>query len=457
MSAPVAKFGARWIAPKALDRGVLEAVDSIRIVDTHEHLDEESVRLTQENNLTKFFMYYSFCDVASGGMTGDEQTLFWKKGVTGEEQWRALRRAWPMAKHTGFCRAITLSIKGLYGIDDLRDDTIKPLLRAIEARNKPGVLNWMLRVKSGIECALVNANDPGDLARRTGTPGLFLFDMAVSDFCNDKLDVRTYERVTGVDCSTLAGWKKMIDWYFRRWGSQVVAIKNVCAYWRVLRFDEVPETKAAALYGKWQGKRKATKQEMKAVQDFMFHYCVQRATDLKLPVKLHAGYHSGNNYMDMSLFQVKDLTNLFQKYHGKFDVFHLSYPEWTDLVALAKHYTNVWPNLCWAWIIDPEASLAFCRQALHALPLNRVLGFGGDYGFADVVYGHGRIARDGIALVLTEAVRQGRLTRADAALAARRWLRDNAMELYRIEEKRAAQAKGQPRPLPSAAISPVKK
>jgi hypothetical protein len=86
----------------------------------------------------------------------------------------------------------------------------------------------------------------------------------------------------------------------------------------------------------------------------------------------------------------------------------------------------------------------FCRQALHALPLNRVLGFGGDYGFADPVYGHARIARDGIALVLTEAVREGRLTPADAAFAANRWLRDNAMELYRIDEKRAAQAAGQP-------------
>ncbi len=439
---------ARWIAPRALDGAVLEAVDSVRIVDTHEHLDEEAVRLTQPNTLTKFFMYYSFCDVASAGMTGEESALFWKAGVSGEDQWRALRRAWPLAKHTGFCRAITLSIKELYGIDDLRDDTIKPLLREVARRNKPGVLEWMLREKSGIECALVNANDPGDLARRTGTPGLFLFDLAVSDFCHDTLKVASYEQATGVDCGTLAGWKRMMDWYFRRWGNQVVAIKNVCAYWRVLKFEEVSEATAARLYGKWQGrKNRATKPEMKAVQDYMFHWCVQRATDLNLPVKLHAGYHSGNDYMDMSLFQVKDLQNMFRKYRAKFDIFHLSYPEWTDLVALAKHYTNVWPNLCWAWIIDPEASLAFCRQALHALPLNRVLGFGGDYGFADVVYGHSRIARDGIALVLTEAVRTGRLTRADAALAARRWLRDNAMDLYRIEEKRAAQAQGQPAPI----------
>jgi len=100
-------------------------------------------------------------------------------------------------------------------------------------------------------------------------------------------------------------------------------------------------------------------------------------------------------------------------------------------------------------VIDPEASLSFCRQALAALPLNKVLGFGGDYGFADVVYGHSRIAREGIALVLSDAVKQGRLTRADAKGAARRWLRDNAMELYRIDAHRAVQAAGQPAPLPA--------
>lgn len=439
---------ATWLDPRILVPRVRDEVERIRVVDTHEHLDEESVRLRQPVNLTRFFMYYAFDEVATAGMTPAEEKTFWKDGVSGEQQWRCLRRAWPLAKHSGFCRAITLSLQELYGIDDLRDETIQPLLRAIERRNKPGVLNWMLRQKSGLECCLVNANDEGDLARRTGTPGLFLFDLAVSPFCDPGLKLAGYERASGIRARTLKDWHRLIDWYFRRWGRQVVAIKNVCAYWRTLKFDDVPAATAAPLYEKWLVKGKATPAEIKTVQDHLFHECIKRAIDHDLVIKLHTGYHAGHNYMDMSLFQVKDLANLFRKYpQARFDIFHISYPEWTDVIALTKHFGNVYANLCWAWVIDPEASLAFTRQALAALPLNKVLGFGGDYGFADMVYGHSRIARDGIALVLSEAVRQGRLTVADAQFAARRWLRDNAMELYRIEKRRAAQALGQPKAL----------
>lgn len=436
---------ATWIAPEALDPAIRDEIERLRIVDTHEHLDEEAVRLKQPVNLTRFFMYYAYDEVATAGMTPAEEKTFWKDGVSGEEQWRCIRRAWPLAKHSGFCRAITLSLQELYGIDDLRDETIQPLLRAIERRNRPGVLRWMLREKANLECCLVNANDEGDLARRTGSPGLFLFDLAVSPFCDPGLKLAPYEKASGVRARTLKDWHKLIDWYFARWGNQVVAIKNVCAYWRVLKFEDVPEKTAARLYEKWLGRGKASKDEIKQVQDHLFHACIRKAVDRDLAVKIHTGYHAGHNYMDMSLFQVKDLANLFRQYpKARFDIFHIGYPEGTDLIALTKHFANVYANLCWAWVIDPEASLAFTRQALAALPLNKLLGFGGDYGFADMVYGHSRIARDGIALVLTEAVRQGRLTRSDARFAVRRWLRDNAMELYRIEKRRAAQAKGQP-------------
>ncbi len=93
--------------------------------------------------------------------------------------------------------------------------------------------------------------------------------------------------------------------------------------------------------------------------------------------------------------------------------------------------------------------MQFARQALAAVPSNKVFWFGGDNGCADVVYGAQRIARDGVAKVLTERIRDGRLTRADAKAVARRWLRDNAFDCFRIESRRAEQAKGQPAPLSS--------
>lgn len=439
-----------WIAPGILDPGVRAAVDAVPMVDAHEHLDEEAVRLKQPVNLTRFFMYYTFDEVASAGLPPEAEKRFWAEGVSGEEQWRMIREAWPHVRHSAYGRAVILSIRELYGIDDLRDETIGPLLRAIEKRNRPGVLDWILRKKCSLECCLVNVDSPGDLARRTESPGLFLFDIGIGRFMADQIDMKPMEAASGIQVASLKDWNRLIEWYFARWGKQAAAVKNVCAYWRTLRFDEVPEADAERLFEKWLVRKlETTPAERKAVQDWFFHAIIRLAIEYDLPVKIHTGYHAGHNYSDMDLFRARNLSNLFRRYPlARFDLFHIGYPEWQDVVALAKHYSNVFANLCWTWVIDPEAALDFARHALVALPLNKVIGFGGDYGFADVVYGHARIARDGVAKVLTEAVREGRLTAAEAGHVARRWLRDNAMELYRIEARRAAQAAGQPPPLP---------
>jgi hypothetical protein len=439
----------RWISPKVLDAAILKSVDDVALVDTHEHLDEEEVRLKQPNDLMRWFLYYTFSEVATAGIPDDRQKRFFAQGIGADEQWDIVKAAWPGARLTGSGIAVRLGLKELYGIEDLRDDTLRPLLERTAKRNKPGVLEWILKEKCNIDCCLVNAGDPGDLSRRTKHPGLFLFDLAVSSFCDNSLDVSRHVKTTGLACHSLADWKKIIDWYFTRWGNQVVALKNVCAYWRPLYFEDVSEAKAGPLFEKWAlKKKKVTQAERKAVQDFNFHYCIRKAREYRLPVKIHTGYHSGQDYTDPSLYQVNDLCNLFRQYPDvRFDLFHIGYPEWTDTINLAKHYTNVFGDMCWAWIIDPHASLEFLRQALGAVPLSKIFAFGGDYGYADMVYGHQRMARDGVALVLTEAFRQGRISRSDAQFAARRWLRENAMEVFRVTAKRTLQKQGQPQPL----------
>jgi predicted TIM-barrel fold metal-dependent hydrolase len=275
---------------------------------------------------------------------------------------------------------------------------------------------------------------------------LFLFDLSAASLLTNDLDIGPYEKRSGISCSSLADWKRLIDWYFERWGKRVVAVKNQCSYWRPLVFEDVPETTAAPLFEKWLlRKEKVTEQEKRMVQDYTYHHVIRRAIDLDLPLKIHTGYHAGTWYMNLDFTKPAGLAGLFRKYPtARFDLFHIGYPYQMEVIALAKHYPNVRVNMCWAWIMDPAASLEFARSALGSLPSNKVFGFGGDYGYADNVYGHLRIARDGIALVLTEAVRQGRLTRADAKVIARRWLRENAMEFFRIDRKRAIQLGRQP-------------
>jgi predicted TIM-barrel fold metal-dependent hydrolase len=91
----------------------------------------------------------------------------------------------------------------------------------------------------------------------------------------------------------------------------------------------------------------------------------------------------------------------------KFDMFHISYPYCGEAGALGKMFPNVYLDMCWAHIISPAAAAAALSDFLDAVPYNKIMGFGGDYGFVDGVYGHLVLARETISRVLAEKVRLG--------------------------------------------------
>lgn len=182
---------------------------------------------------------------------------------------------------------------------------------------------------------------------------------------------------------------------------------------------------------------RSSEQDRKQLQDWALHRCIRLAIEHQLPIKIHTGYKNGVNYMDFSHIRARDLANLFIEYpQAKFDLFHIGYPYQEEVLALAKHFSNVYVDLCWAWIMDPQATRRFLKQFLTAVPAGKLFGFGGDYLMAEPVYGHLRIARDNIALVLSEMIEDEYFTASEATHIAQRILRENAIEVFRVEEKR---------------------
>jgi len=95
----------------------------------------------------------------------------------------------------------------------------------------------------------------------------------------------------------------------------------------------------------------------------------------------------------------------------------------------------VYVDMCWAWIIDPIASRHFLKRCLTAVPASKIFAFGGDYMYAEPVYGHLRLARHGIARCLSELVEEEFFTRDQAIAVAHRILHDNAAIVFRVDEK----------------------
>jgi predicted TIM-barrel fold metal-dependent hydrolase len=178
--------------------------------------------------------------------------------------------------------------------------------------------------------------------------------------------------------------------------------------------------------------------EYEPLQNHLFFYCVGKAADLQLPVKLHTGYFSGNANMSLERMRKNagDLYTLLGRFPGvKFVLMHIGYPYQDEFIALAKHYPNVYLDMCWAWIINPVASIRFLKEFLVTAPASKIFTFGGDYAMVETVYGHSRIARQGIAQAISELVEEKWLSVKDALDIIPRIMHDNAYEAFRIAEK----------------------
>jgi hypothetical protein len=183
--------------------------------------------------------------------------------------------------------------------------------------------------------------------------------------------------------------------------------------------------------------------EMKALQDHLFHYCVHRATEWRLPVKLHTGIFAGDGYMPLHRLRhnAGDMCALCQTHpDARFVFMHITYPYQDEAIAVAKHYRNAWIDMCWAWIINPAACVRFLKDFLMAVPANKLLSFGGDFAPVEMVPGHARIARRGIATALAQLADEGWIAERDLPSLVERLMFRNAWDLFDIPSRRQTPA-----------------
>jgi uncharacterized protein len=117
---------------------------------------------------------------------------------------------------------------------------------------------------------------------------------------------------------------------------------------------------------------------------------------------------------------------------------HIAYPYGAEVTALAKHYANVYVDLCWAWSIDPYTAADFVRRFIHAVPINKLFVFGGDTGWPSASVAYARQARRGFTRALQAEVDAGYLTEKQAIDLATRLMQTNQRACFDLEGTRAA-------------------
>lgn len=412
------------------------------LIDTHEHLCEEKDRLSgdglpegQVNDWTAVLAHYFDSDLLSAGMPEDVQRAFFGGEGSPTEKWKLLAPYWPAVKNTGYGKAVRITLRELYGVDELSVRTVRQVQAGYENLVKPGYYRHVLCDLAKIESCQVNCLTAP--FSETEQPTLLMQDLSIVGMLAGPA-IDTFGKPTGIQVSGLSDWHRVIDWWFDRYGRYAVAVKSQNAYQRDIDYARVEAETVEPVFRAYIEGRKLAVEEKKALEDHLFWYAVEKSTACGLPVKLHLGYYAGNNRMPLSRLMNNpgSACELCKASPDtRFVLMHIAYPYYEPLIALAKHYTNAYVDMCWAWICNPVAAKDFLKKYLVSAPANKILTFGGDYRYVEPVLGHALITRHGIATALSELVEEGWLGLDDALELVDPIMHGNARQIFEIDEK----------------------
>ena len=421
-------------------------LDTMPVIDTHDH----STRLgpKYDDPVQVIVGEYLLTDLSSA--TSDETTrILLDRAVPLEERWPVLEQAWSRAAHTGFAQITRRVLQRFYDEDEV---TLAALLRMqdrlLDLENEETFddileqANIVVRLADVWPDVLQVLNGSYQLTPHARLviplPGYH----QVRSFMEIQARAAPLNRsISTLDEYVDACWE--IFQGFKEFGA--VAFKDQSAYFRTLDYSNPTKDEAERVFNRLMadGLRSAGyPDELKPLDDYLFHAFMRMARDLDLPVQLHTGHLAGL-YGDIRKANAAQMADLFLLHRDvRFDLFHANWPYGGELLFLAKAFPNVVMNFCWAHAIDPIYCQALMREAVSAVPHAKVHAFGADYGgfglppgggYVDRAWAHLQLALDNMAIALSDLVEMNYLSFVQAESIARAWLYENPKEFYRLD------------------------
>ncbi len=421
--------------PASLYNRIRKAVNDIPLIDTHEHLPSEEFRLKDGVSVRTMFSHYASSDLVSAGLPKNILEELRNPAIAFDESWPKVQPYWDSIRNTGYARCLLIAARDLYGVDDINEKTVAELSRRMEEKNKPGVTDWILREKAGIHTYIVDPIRPMSDTLARGEVRVRRFDHFISLFSrqniSDVIGNATSEK------PTLDALLASLDRAFEKGITDgIVGVKSGLAYRRIIQYNAVSREEAESVFrlilSATDPAARLPFETVKPLQDFMMHEVARRAGEHHLPFQIHTGLQEGNGN-NITNSNPTHLISLIQAHpETKFDLFHSGYPYMSELAVMAKNFPNVYADMCWMHIISPAAARRCLEEWIDTIPGNKILGFGGDFLFAEGSYGHAIMARENVTAVIAAKVASGCLTEKEGFTLARRILHDNAAALFNL-------------------------
>lgn len=402
--------------------------------DTHEHLFRQQ-RFRPENLdiLGSLFENYVIADlVVAGADMADAENLTNPDAGTIADRFRAVEDAWQRCRHTGYGAAVRLAAEHFYELEELTPEALDAAQAEHASLMATCTRHQILQQDAVLDHVQIDdftmAIQPDEEDQ-----DFFLYDISLHNLVSGTPNLEEIARLTGIEVGNLSQLQSAIEAVFAEHAREAVACKTQHAYDRTLAWHRRDRSDAAVVLDRYI----ASPTDMSVADklllgDWCLDLCAGLAREHDLPIKIHTGYYAGHSRMPLDFISCQHLCGLLAAHlDTDFVLMHNSYPYAAELVALAKHYPNVYIDMCWAWSINPLDAAHLLRNAIHAVPLNKVFVFGGDTSWPFAAYAYAMQARWWLTHTLQQEIRDGLLPELHAMDIADRVMVQNQYDCFR--------------------------
>lgn len=418
---------------------------TVPLVDCHDHSIKLGPKYTDPIQVV--VGEYFLSDLGSTVIHNDDFILL-NTEIPWEERWPQLERDWRRTCHTGYAQVTRRVLQKFYGETEVTLASLRRMQDRLLNLEDPAVFEGILEeAKIAVRLADVWPDVKQILKGSCQlTPrSRMVIPLPAYHGIRSFNDVQNLVEPLGKLVTTLdeyldACWK--IFEAFKACGA--VAFKDQSAYTRPLKYGNPTKGEAEMVFNWFMADRNrsaAYPEGTRPLDDFLFHAFMRMARDLDLPVQIHTGHLAGM-YGDITQANAVGLVSVLMLHRDvHFDLFHANWPYSGEMLFLCKNYPNVAIDFCWANMIDPVYCQNMFRQALSSVPHSKIHGYGSDFGahkyppgggYVDHAWAHADIARENIAIALSDMVECDYFYLADAKEVAQAWLYKNASEFYRL-------------------------
>ena len=428
---------------------IADHVAAVSVVDTHSHQPGDYAWEGPDapDILVDLFGWYGSSDLVAAGAEPEAVARLLDRGDEDlEDRFAGVAAAWEVAQFTGYGEAVRIAARDLYEIEALGGAAVRAGQQRLEALQRRGGCVALLRDRAKLDHVQTDLGlDVVDLPRSSAS--FFLRDLSLRRFAIGAIDDPVIEEATGVTVRDLATLGQAMEVLFARCAPLSIAVKSQHAYVRTLAWQQRTDAEAERAVQVVLGGAPGSDDPQSEARLCLGDWCLARGVELAgayhLPIKLHTGYLAGTGRLGASMpvdrLRAGHLAPLLMEYpDARFVLMHIAYPYSDELIALAKHFGNVYVDLCWAWAVNPFASTDFVRRFLHAVPTNKLFAFGDDAATPSMAYAYAVQMRRWLTRALEEEVADGLLTTRQAIDIATLLLRGNQMACFDVEGRQRA-------------------